>query len=155
MVSKKDDCADGKCTKKVYKDYVYCKKHYVDIHREKTKTDDNGILIKFCTRCFCYVDESTFRNKYDKPTERCGACILKVREIEARRAPRDRTEEKKAYEQKEETKELRKQWREENNGKMNEYKKEYRKKERNKDEKEYLQKNAKYMREYRVKKYKE
>lgn len=148
---KKEKCTKDNCVNGQHKQYDICKKHYCEKNKNKTKTNDGGVLVKFCTKCADFFDESGFRTKDDKVSARCGRCLATMRRAETKRPERDRKEQYKIYDARPERKAKKKKWNEENHDKVAEGWMKYRAKKIEENEEEYLAKNAKNQQKWRAK----
>lgn len=148
---KKEKCIRAGCTTGRHKDTDICKKHYSEENKGKIKTNVDGVLVKFCTKCADFFDESGFRTMDGKVSTRCGRCLTTMRRAEAKRPERDRKEQYKLYDAQPERKEMKKNWRKDNHEKCAKYTLDYRARRIEEDEEEYLRKQAEYKKKWRAK----
>lgn len=143
-------CIQG-CTKQNFRDNDTCKKHYVEKCIGKTnEKNDNGDLLRFCTKCSHFKIETGFRNKKGGVSKLCAGCIEKSRAAEARRKPRDRLEQTRLYEQREDVQEKRKQYRDTHHEQNREAVKQNRLKHLAEDREAYNAKRTQEMRNWRA-----
>ncbi len=149
MAIKREKCTKTGCNDKMFKTNNICRKHYVEKNKNSNKTDGDGILVRFCSKCADFRKESGFRTKDNKISTRCGRCLETTRRAEEKRFNRDRNEQYREYEARPERQEKKRVWREENYEKTVLYWLDARGRKIEEDEEAYLRKNAENAKEWR------